>query len=97
MDKNSITGKLRDVEFNIYYDMGIDDTGSMVDFLITEGHWKSGAWIDAPDLELRENGRSALVKRIESEYLEPRLKAIVQEVWNGIEESLKLNRKPRYA
>jgi recombination protein RecA len=96
MDKNSVTGKLRDIEFNIYYDLGIDDIGSMVDFLLKEKHWKPGAWIDAPELDLRENGRDKLTKKIEELNLEGRLKRVVQKVWNQIEDSLLLNRKSRY-
>lgn len=96
MDKNSVTGKLRDIEFNIYYDLGIDDIGSMVDFLLKEKHWKPGAWIEASELDLRENGRDKLTKKIEELNLEGRLKRVVQKVWNQIEDSLLLNRKSRY-
>jgi len=96
MDKNSVTGKLRDVEFPIYYDMGIDDNGSMVDFLLTEKHWKSGSWIEAPELDLRENGKDKLVRKIEELGLESKLKRVVQKVWNQIEDSLLLKRKSRY-
>ena len=38
--KNKLTGKLRTVKFPIYYDYGIDDTISCIDFLIEEGFWK---------------------------------------------------------
>ena len=38
--KNKITGKRREIEFPIYYDYGIDDIGSMIDFIIEEDHWK---------------------------------------------------------
>ena len=96
MDKNSITGKLRDIEFDIYYDLGIDDIGSMVKFLITEGHWKSGSWIEAPEFRLKEHGKEALIKAIEKTGRIERLKRIVQKVWNAREESLKLDRKRRY-
>ena len=96
MDKNSVTGKIRSISFDIYYDLGIDDVGSMVQFLLTEKHWKSGSWIEAPELKLRENGKAKLVKAIEDRNLERRLKRIVQKKWNEIEEELKLNRKSRY-
>lgn len=96
MDKNSVTGKIRDVSFNIYYDLGIDDIGSMVEFLLKEKHWKPGAWIEAPELGLRENGRDKLIRSIEEQGLERKLKRTVQKVWNGIEKKLELNRKPRY-
>lgn len=96
MKKSSITGKYRDVKFDIYYDMGIDDVGSMVQFLLDEGHWKSGSWITAEEFDIRANGKDELVKAIENGGHERRLKRIVQRKWNEIEEALKLRRKPRY-
>jgi len=96
MEKNSVTGQLRDVDFDIYYDMGIDDVGSMVRFMLTENHWKSGSWIEAPELELRENGKDKLARAIEEKNLEVKLRRAVQRVWNKIEQEIKLNRKPRY-
>jgi RecA/RadA recombinase len=96
MDKNSVTGKLRDIEFDIYYDMGIDDIGSMVSFLLEQKHWKSGSWIDANDLGMRENGKDKLIRAIEDMGLEQKLKRIAQAVWNKREEMLQLGRKSRY-
>ena len=96
LDKNSVTGKIRNVEFDIYYDLGIDDVGSMVSFLIKEKHWKGGSWIDVPELDLRENGKDKLIRAIEEHGYEKKLKRIVQKKWNQIEESLQLNRKSRY-
>jgi hypothetical protein len=39
VSKNKITGKERIVEFPIYYDYGIDDITSCIDFLMKEGRW----------------------------------------------------------
>jgi len=96
MDKNSITGKLRDIEFNIYDDLGIDDNASMVQFLIDVGHWKGGSWIKAPEFDMNENGKDKLVRAIEDAGKEKKLKRIVQRAWWNREESLKLGRKARY-
>lgn len=96
MDKNSVTGKLRNIEFTIYYDLGIDDIDSMVGFLLDTKHWQSGSWIEAPEFNLKENGRDKLVRKIEQENLERGLKRIVQTAWDKREEKLKLDRKPRY-
>lgn len=96
MDKNSVTGKLRDIEFDIYYDMGIDDVGSMVSFLLDQKYWKAGAWIDVEEFGLRENGKNKLVRKIEELNLEGKLKRIVQQVWDEREEKLQLGRKSRY-
>jgi len=38
--KNKLTGKKRDVTFPIFYDYGVDDIGSCVDFLLESVHWK---------------------------------------------------------
>ena len=96
MDKNSVTGKIRNVSFDIYYDLGIDDVGSMVKFLLEEKHWKPGAWIEAPELGLRENGKNKLIRAIEENNYERKLKRIVQKKWSEIEDKLKLDRKSRY-
>ncbi len=95
-DKNSITGKLRDIEYPIYNELGIDDTASVVEFLLKEKHWKPGSWITAPELDLKENGKDKLIRAIEDKGLEKRVRRIAQKVWNRIEEQLELKRKPRY-
>ena len=38
--KNRITGKLKTVHVDIYPSYGMDDIGSCVDYLISEGYWK---------------------------------------------------------
>lgn len=43
ISKNKITGKERIVEFPIYYDYGIDDITSCIDFLIQEKFWAKGS------------------------------------------------------
>ena len=37
--KNKLTGILRDCQFNIFSDYGVDDIGSMVDWLVGNGFW----------------------------------------------------------
>lgn len=98
MDKNSVSGKLRDVEFDIYYDLGIDDIGAMVDFLLAEKHWKPGSWIEAKEFDIKENGKAALTRKIEEINGERKLKRLVQRVWSEVEESVSLvgKRKARY-
>lgn len=43
ISKNKITGKERIVEFPIYYDYGIDDITSCIDFLMQEKFWAKGS------------------------------------------------------
>lgn len=94
--KNKLTGKRRTIEVPIYYDYGIDDIGSMINFMITEGNWKKKGQI----IETREFGIEAtqkkLIKQIEEDELESKLKDIVSQTWLEIEESLRLNRKSRF-
>lgn len=96
VEKNHFTGKLREATFSIYYDYGIDDIGSIVDWMISQEYWKK----DGRDIYIEELGlklsRSKLIQMVESEYLEDELKRIVQKHWNKREESLKLNRKRRF-
>ena len=99
--KNSITGKFgREAEFTIYNDYGIDNIGSCVDFMTTEGFWKKdGHGVVAEGIldsgeKLR---RKELIALIEKENLETELARIVGRAWNEIEEELRLSfRKPRY-
>lgn len=98
--KNRLTGKRRDCSFSIFNDYGIDDLSSCIDFLVDEKYWnKSGSSILAegilqPD---KKATKGKLIQMIEDQGLENKLKRIVGEVWNSIEEELKLNRKSRYA
>ena len=94
--KNKLTGKIREANFSIYYDYGVDDVGSCVDFLVKEGVWKKrGQTIFAEELGLEET-RDNLIKKIEEDGLEDRMKEITGDAWNRIEEELKPDRKRRY-
>lgn len=97
--KNKITGKIRDALFGTYYDYGIDDIQSCIDFLIQEGHWKkSKNSIIAPEFKCAEEGASVrtIIKYIEDKHGEKRLCKITEKVWRGIEESIRLDRKKKY-
>lgn len=96
IEKNHYNGKLRNVKFNIYYDYGIDDISSIVDWIVDNGYWKiRKKTIIAEELEL-ELAKEKLVKTIEKENMEGKLKLIVEEFWKEKEDSLKLNRKKRF-
>ncbi len=95
--KNKLTGKIRECEFPIHYDYGIDDIASMIDFLVQENHWKKRKQtIIATEFEV-EAGRQKLIEVIEEKELETELREICQVVWTEIEDSLKLNRKKKYS
>ncbi len=96
--RSRLTGKKRSVTFPIYHTAGIDDVGACIDFLVTEGYWKKSArGIHAeefiPEQAMR---REELVKYIESENGEEQLQVLVANLWNKIEDSVKVERKRRY-
>jgi len=110
VSKNKITGKVRDCLFPIYYDYGVDDISSCVDFLIENGVWKmgklksvnprtktkgEGRTIQATDFKL-EGTKAKIITEIELRSLEKDLQLLVGETWNNIEEACRLQRKPKY-
>lgn len=94
--KNKVTGKIRDVDFDIYYDYGIDDISSMVNFLVKANHWKKRKeTIIAPELDM-EASRIKLIEMIENERLEKKIQKITGKAWNNIEESVKMGRSRHF-
>ena len=95
--KNKLTGKQRSVQFPIYYDYGADDLGSCIDFLVDDGYWsKKGDKIIAKEIGM-EGTRKKLIVDIEGEIgAAQRIYETTQTCWQEIEQSLKLDRKPKY-
>ena len=95
--KNHLTGKLRDANFNIYYDYGVDDIGSMIDWLISEGYWsKTGQKISTKLDWLPSNNRADLISHIESNNLERKLREYTGAAWLESEKEVASNRKNKY-
>lgn len=94
--KNKITGKVRECKFSIFYDYGVDDIGSMVDFLVESGAWtKTGQTIDT-HWDGVKGTRDKLIREIEDNGWEVELRQLVGATWGSIEESIRLNRKARF-
>jgi len=97
--KNRVTGKARSVDFPIYYDYGIDDVGSIIDWLTSENsnkYWKkTSGRIKAKELDM-EYKRDKLIRAIEEDGLEVDLRKVAQKAWDRVEEGLRLNRKRKY-
>ena len=99
--KNRLTGRNRSVYVPIYYEYGIDDVGSCVDYLVSEGTWKknkagtitAAGLGDEDDLALK---RLQLIKHIEDNDLVTDLRMLVQSTWHAIEKACSMGRKPRY-
>jgi recombination protein RecA len=100
VSKNKITGKLREVEFPIYYSLGISDTESCINWLVEYKFWgKSGAYIAPQDWETLSKDKfylRDLIKEIEDNNLEKSLANHVGMKWKEVEDELKLERKKRY-
>lgn len=97
--KNKLNGKRRSIEFDIYEDLGIDDISSCVEFLKQTEHWRSsGAYLLAPEIIGSEKMHKAdLVRFIEKEGAEEKLREIVGQIWNQIEDDMRLkDRKRRF-
>lgn len=96
--KNKLTGKERDnTKFNLYYDYGIDDINSCIDFLVSEGYWKKkGKILVAPEFDF--NGeQKKLVEIIEDKNFEKDLSQLTGDVWLNIEEAIRLtSRKQKF-
>ena len=95
--KNKLTGKRRDVAFPIYYDYGIDDIGSCIDFLCEADEWKvRDGKIVSSSLELESKTLTNAIREVEDKGLVARLHRETESVWKDIEDKLKLNRKAKY-
>lgn len=82
--KNRITGQEPAVEYPIYYSVGIDDTGSCVDYLVSEG-------------VLEKAGRpETLVAQYDTVEGMQKLRQMVWERWQDILDRSKVNRRIRY-
>lgn len=95
--KNRLTGRDRKIEIPIYHSLGIDDLGSLVDWLVEEGHWsESKGRIDAKDFDI-SGYREKVIDHIQQnpERIET-LKRVCQEVWTDIEDAIKVQRISRY-
>lgn len=94
--KNRLAGWDRTVEVPILHSVGIDDVGGMVDYLVNEEQWSKGkGGIVAEDFEFT-GSRERLVAHILENKLTGRLRSLVNEVWQDIEEQCKVNRESRY-
>jgi recombination protein RecA len=95
--KNKLTGKVREAEFAIYYDYGVDDTSSCIDYLLKWKVWKKKkSKIVASQFD-KTLAQSKLIEYIESNpKYKHRLRKIVAKKYLEIEDKLKLGRRPKY-
>lgn len=84
------------VEFPFYRSVGIDDVGCLVDYLVTEGHWKkTGGRIDATEFGVK-GYEADVIRHVDQNDLLGKLRKIARQVWHEIETGCDVHRKPRY-
>ena len=95
INKNKFTGKRRQISFPIYEGKGIGDVESMVQWMVDEKFWGTGKGEGqgSPKIVKTEepfiDGRLLeVVKHIEDNNLEEKLKEIVQESWGVLQEEI---------
>jgi len=96
--RSKLTGKRRDIEVPIYTDYGVDDIGSMINWLMSNKVWTgTKSKVNTKGFMKAQLSVEDLITKIESDngWLEE-LKDEVQDGWNVIEECLKVDRKKRY-
>lgn len=95
-EKNSVKGSNREIPMEAYYDYGIDDISTNIDYLLKHKRWSTKKkTIDADDFDFK-GSKAKLIELIEDENLEDELAMIVEETWNDYEEKLRLGRKSRF-
>jgi len=93
--KNRTTGELHEVYMDIYPSYGIDDIGSMVDYLVEEDWWtKSGKTIKTT-LGVSYS-KDKLIKWIEDNCKAKEIQREVGRCWNSIREACSIKRRKRY-
>lgn len=100
--KNKVTGKHRKIEIPIYPSYGIDDYGSCFDFLVNEKVFKKIPKaiqydVKALGVDFASASKKATIEACEDDpAVYVALKKLTGETWQIIEDSLKLDRKPKY-
>lgn len=108
--KNRVSGKDRIVYFPFNPDYGIDDLGACVEYLIQVKHWRPIKDSDSEDEDNQnkevkaikatefnfEGDKEKLIQKIETESLQQELRVLTGKIWKGIDNALRIERKPRY-
>jgi RecA/RadA recombinase len=98
--KNRQTGDVGPVDVHFYRAFGLDDAGSMIQWLIEWGHWEGSnkhgeGKVNAPEFEWG-GSKEGLVQKIIDGGLEAKLRNVVGLHWRRIEEETSVRRKSRY-
>lgn len=100
VEKNRISGFDSTIYFPIYFDYGIDDIGSCIDWLSTAaGYWEAteeGTSITAPEFNF-EGKKWDLIRQIELKNQLRDLRTLTAKVWYDIRAKISVKRMPRYS
>lgn len=96
--KNKVTGKKRKVTFPIYYDYGIDNISTSIQFLIDEEYFEpvKNSFKVPYFGGFEKITPEKLIQYIEQNNLESELAKIVGIAWNAREKTVEIDRKPRF-
>lgn len=94
--KNKETGRVRIISFPIYFDYGIDDTGSMIDFLIEEKVWKKDGHSFDTGSDFGKISEKDLIEETVRKEGREKLVGIVKGVWDEIESEISTDRPAKY-
>jgi len=94
--KNRLTGKKRMAVFPVYTDYGVDDIVSCLNFLIDSGRiTREKNTFTCKEFDF-SGSKAGMISHIENNNLEREMKLVMWDEWKKIEDSVKLNRKPRW-
>ena len=99
IEKNKVTGKRQMIQIPLLTDFGLDETGSLIDWLVNEEKiWntKKEGVKTVIESDFGTLSREALIAHIEEDGLENDLRELVVKEWFDIENATKTNRKKRY-
>ncbi len=97
VEKNHITGKKRAVMLTVYNDYGVDDIGDCINFLIEWKHWKgTERTVKAKEFKFDGNKEKLIAKIEKKKSRLWKLRSLVGKVWNEIEDSVEMKRRPKY-
>lgn len=96
--KNRVTGKPRTIRFSFYYETGIDDVMTSLEWMIEEGFWKTSGTgiVTAPEFKFVGKKRE-FCRLIEEGNQREEFASIVGVKWKELEEKMKAGRKSKYS
>jgi RecA/RadA recombinase len=97
VNKTRLSGSDQQIQFRFDPQVGIDDVGSNIDFLLWSGHWtKEGGRIQAKEFNC-EKDRDGLIEEVESTKLgRHQLRQVTAKMWKEIQDAISIPRRPKY-